>query len=158
MTDAKPMLYFALDYAARGWAVFPCSPLTKRPLVGRDEVNGVKVDGTGGVKKATKDRLQIEKWWCDWPNAMIGVACGSASNIWAIDPDAPKKLGLPDGRANWAALQQKHGCAWVGDLVLAPNRELPRECRSKWLNTRESDPTLSEGALQQESPAHHRAS
>lgn len=103
--------YFALDYAARGWAVFPCSSRTKRPLVARDkDAHGNEIPGTGGVKKATKDPHQIEEWWHIWPNAMIGVACGSISQIWAVDPDAPKNAGDPDGRANWAALVLKLGC------------------------------------------------
>lgn len=104
-------VYFALDYAARGWAVLPCSPQTKFPLVGRDkDAAGNDIVGTGGVKKATKDALQIEAWWRRWPHAMIGVRCGSLSGIWALDPDAPKKPGDLDGKANWAALRRKHGC------------------------------------------------
>ena len=94
-------VYFALDYAARGWAVLPCSAQSKWPLVGCDEDEfGNKIEGTGGVKKATKDARQIEEWWRRWPSAMIGVACGKASRIWAIDPDAPKRPGDPDGKAN----------------------------------------------------------
>lgn len=105
------MLEYALDYARRGWHVFPCSPLSKFPLVGRDtDGAGKKISGTGGVKKATTDSTQIEEWWSRWRDAMIGVACGPASGVWAIDPDAPKKPGEPDGRANWAALSRKHGC------------------------------------------------
>jgi hypothetical protein len=101
----------ALGYAQRGWHVFPCSPITKAPLIGCDlDGAGRKIAGTGGVKKATKDATQIAEWWTNWPAAMIGVACGPRSGIWAIDPDAPKKPGEPDGRANWAALSRKHGC------------------------------------------------
>ncbi|WOH70648.1 bifunctional DNA primase/polymerase [Bradyrhizobium sp. NDS-1] len=103
---------FALSYAARGWHVFPCNVLNKRPLVRRDlDAEGKETPGTGGVKKATADVDQIREWWQRWPTAMIGVACGPASGVWAIDPDAPKKPGEPDGRANWAALCLKHGCA-----------------------------------------------
>jgi Bifunctional DNA primase/polymerase, N-terminal len=110
MTPTSDMLHFALDYASRGWAVFPCNPLTKHPLVGRllDE-NGDKIPGTGGVKRATKDPQQIKEWWTRNPNAMIGVACGPASGIWAIDPDAPKIAGAPNGKANWESLKRKHG-------------------------------------------------
>jgi Bifunctional DNA primase/polymerase, N-terminal len=107
----KAPVYFALDYAARGWAILPCGTHSKRPLVARDkDASGEPIPGTGGVKKATKDPRQIEAWWQHWPTAMIGVACGNASGIWAIDPDAPKTPGDPDGKANWAALTRKHGC------------------------------------------------
>jgi hypothetical protein len=109
--SAHPLVYFALDYARRGWAVFPCSPMSKFPLVGCDkDAAGNEIKGTGGVKKATKNPAQIESWWRHWPNAMIGVACGQASGIWALDPDAPKEPGKPDGKANWAALKLKHVC------------------------------------------------
>jgi hypothetical protein len=107
----QSMLHFALDYARRGWHVFPCRPQTKAPLIGCDRDSaGNKIAGTGGVKKATIDPLQIQEWWLRNPNAMIGVACGEASGVWAIDPDAPKEPGDPDGRANWAALKAKYGC------------------------------------------------
>ncbi len=105
-----PLVEFALNYASRGWHVFPCGSL-KRPLVGRDrDTAGRKIPRTGGVKKATTDTAQIQEWWSRWRDAMIGVACGPASGIWAIDPDAPKEPGKPDGRAHWAALSRKHGC------------------------------------------------
>jgi hypothetical protein len=110
----KPILHFALDYARRGWAVFPCSPQSKFPLVGCDkDASGNEIKGTGGVKKASRDPAQVTVWWQHWPNAMIGVACGKASGIWAIDPDAPKGPDKPDGRANWIALKQKHGCPFT---------------------------------------------
>jgi hypothetical protein len=84
---------------------------SKFPLLGCDKDSaGNDIAGTGGVKKATRDRHQIEEWWRRWPNAMIGVRCGSASGVWALDPDAPEKPGEPDGKAYWAALSRKHGC------------------------------------------------
>lgn len=101
----------ALEYAERGWHVFPCNPLNKRPFVSCDlDAEGRKIRGTGGVKKATVDPDQVRDWWQRWPRAMIGTACGPASGVWAIDPDAPKELGAPDGRANWAMLKAKYGC------------------------------------------------
>lgn len=111
MFESKPIGDFALDYARRGWHVFPCNPHNKFPLVGcNKDAAGNRIAGTGGVKKATTDAQQIGQWWEWWPAAMIGVACGAASGVWAIDPDAPKKPGDADGRANWAALRREHGC------------------------------------------------
>ncbi|MEH2517803.1 hypothetical protein V1279_003376 [Bradyrhizobium sp. AZCC 1610] len=111
MIDNKSLCEYALDYARRGWHVFPCSPLTKAPLVACDlDAAGNKIPGTGGVKKATTEPDQIQEWWQRWSGAMIGVRCGGASGIWAIDPDAPKRPGDPDGKASWAGLKLKHGC------------------------------------------------
>src|SRR4051794_36056667 len=91
------MLEFAIDYAKRGWPVFPCRPTNKAPYV------------EGGLHAATDDINTIRQWWRSWPRAMIGVPMGSRSGVWAIDPDAPKKQGDPDGRVVWAGLLQKNG-------------------------------------------------
>jgi Bifunctional DNA primase/polymerase, N-terminal/AAA domain len=110
--NGKPLLHFALNYARRGWHVFPCSPLNKRPLVGKDiDANGNKIEKTGGFYKATTNEDQIRAWWKQWPNGMIGVRMGTASGVWALDPDAPDKPGATDGRQSWIDLQQKHGAA-----------------------------------------------
>jgi putative DNA primase/helicase len=102
---------YALDYARRGWAVFPCMPADKAPYIPADlNAEGKKIPRSGGLYKATRDPAVISEWWHHWPRAMIGVRCGDASGIWAIDPDAPKKPGAPNGKANWAALKLKHGC------------------------------------------------
>jgi hypothetical protein len=76
MTD---MLKAALEYAERGWAVFPLLPRGKTPLVG------------GGFKSATTDPFQIEDWWKRWPDANIGIATGAVSGLVVLDFD--KKHG-----------------------------------------------------------------
>ncbi|WP_336491682.1 bifunctional DNA primase/polymerase [Methylobacterium nigriterrae] len=105
----------ALDWAERGFAVFPCSPsaregVGKAPLVECDkDANGEKVPGTGGLYKATRDREQIISWWTRWPNAAIGIRTGREAGVWAIDPDVPKKSGDPDGLAALAELERQYG-------------------------------------------------
>ena len=100
----------ALDYARRGWHIFPCHPETKAPLVGADkDESGKPIPKSGGLYKATTDESQIRSWWRQWRGAMIGVRMGSTSGVWAIDPDAPKEAGSPDGRTAWAALVAQHG-------------------------------------------------
>ena len=81
----------ALDYARRGWPVFPCKPTNKAPFI------------EGGLNAATTDEETIRGWWGQWPHAMIGVPMGSRSGVWAVDPDPPKKPDEPDGREIWAA-------------------------------------------------------
>jgi putative DNA primase/helicase len=101
----------ALNYAHRGWMILPCWPGDKTPCLGAErDAAGRKIPKTGGLYKATSDEALIHTWWRRWPYAMIGVRCGAASGIWAIDPDAPKKPGDVDGKANWAALRRQHGC------------------------------------------------
>ena len=110
-TSPMPMLSFALDYVRRGWPVFPCNPINKRPFprCDVDPETGREIEGTGGFKKASIDPEQITLWWREWPNAMIGIPMGSRSRVWAIDPDAPKPPLNIDGRQNWANLKLKHG-------------------------------------------------
>src|SRR5579864_4951894 len=76
------MLTAALEYAGRGWPVFPCHPQTKRPLT-----PGGK-DGTGGLKLATTDEITIRTWWKKWPKAMIGVPTGLPIGAVVVDLDA----------------------------------------------------------------------
>lgn len=71
------MLNEALEYAARGWAIFPLEHRGKHPLTRH------------GVKDATSDPEQVRKWWQpaiqrEEPN--IGLATG-ASGLVVIDID-----------------------------------------------------------------------
>ena len=77
----------ALDYAARGWPVLPCSPRDKRPLVPRDVVDGKPVAKSGGLSKASCDAQTVRDWWDRWPDALIGVATGVKAGIFVVDFD-----------------------------------------------------------------------
>lgn len=59
MTELKKA---ALNYASKGFKVFPLTPLSKIPL-----------KGTRGSKEATTDNKQIEQWWENEPQANIGL-------------------------------------------------------------------------------------
>lgn len=78
------MLEAALDHAARGWPVFPCSPENKRPLVAGESSPGAH---DGGLYLATCDAAQIRQWWQRWPRAMIGVPTGRRIGAFVIDLD-----------------------------------------------------------------------
>lgn len=81
MTDEKISLRdAALEYAARGWRVFPCRPRDKMP-------HGALVPR--GCLDATTDACVIEEWWRRAPEANVGIACGAASDLCVIDIDDP---------------------------------------------------------------------
>ncbi len=69
------MIKFALEYAARGWAVFPLTPGDKTPIT------------KNGFYDASKDPAVITKWWTKTPNANIGIATGIVSGICVLDVD-----------------------------------------------------------------------
>jgi Bifunctional DNA primase/polymerase, N-terminal len=81
---SRPMLKAALAYAQRGFAVFPCKPRGKAPLVKH------------GLNAATRDETRIRKWWTRWPDANVGIATGAASRLLVVDIDSlegAKRLG-----------------------------------------------------------------
>ncbi len=80
----------ALEYAARGWKVFPlhtmrgatcscgtadCSSATTHPHM------------KGWLKSCSCDSGEIRSWWGTWPNAPIGLATGSSSGFFVLDID-----------------------------------------------------------------------
>ena len=76
----------ALEYGARGWAVFPCKPLSKKPATAH------------GVKDARKGPYWINRYWAEHAGANIGLACGEESGVWALDID------VKDGKAGYETL------------------------------------------------------
>jgi hypothetical protein len=73
----------ALEYARRGWRVFPCQPRGKVPLV------------DGGFKAATVDAEQIRSWWEKWTLANIGIPTGLTSTFAALDVDPGGEVSAP---------------------------------------------------------------
>lgn len=88
----------ALEYASKyHWAVFPVSPNTKKPLTPH------------GCKDAKKTPGAIKAWWKKWPDASVGVATGSASNLVVIDEDLDEERGIDGIRSveDWQRLHDK---------------------------------------------------
>lgn len=85
--STKTMLEAALEYAAKGWRVFPCLPGGKAPMT------------TNGFHDATTDTNQIQQWWSRWPDANVAVALDSLS-LFVIDIDprngGSTPIGLPE--------------------------------------------------------------
>jgi hypothetical protein len=81
----------ALEYAARGWSVFPChTPTCDGCSCGRGDCpsTGKHPRTRNGVHDATTERATVAAWWRRWPQANIGVATGATSGIVVIDLDA----------------------------------------------------------------------
>jgi Bifunctional DNA primase/polymerase, N-terminal len=105
----------AMEYAARGWPVFPLhTPLTMGTKTGPDRAtcscrdygcgrgehceNQGKHPRTGrGLHDASIDPEQIRGWWDRWPDANIGIRTGIAFDAIDVDgPDAEGNLGDHD--------------------------------------------------------------
>lgn len=90
---ANKLLEAALEYAARGWPLFPCradkTPMTKN-----------------GTLDATTDPAIIEAWWSKWPRANIGFDLGGAGMM---------VLDLDPGY-NWSELEAN--CGPIPDTAL----------------------------------------
>jgi len=82
--------------------VFPCEPRGKRPL-------GALVPH--GLKQATTDLAQIEKWDRSAPDANLGVVAGIAFDAFDIDA-----AGWP----SIARLVNDNGCMTLGPAVMTP--------------------------------------
>jgi hypothetical protein len=96
------LLEAAMDYAGRGWRVFPlhtptsegcscrkddCYSIGKHPRIGN------------GSHGASSDARKIRDWWTTWPDANIGVATGPGSGIFVLDVDGA------DGQSSLEALK-----------------------------------------------------
>ncbi|GAA2241499.1 bifunctional DNA primase/polymerase [Promicromonospora sukumoe] len=109
------LLATALEYAARGWAVFPLTPGSKRPATPRHPAAECdhtdpwcRREHTGWEQRATTDPDRITRAWTARPYG-IGIACGP-SGLLVIDTDTPKPgAATAPGEDTLAALTAAHG-------------------------------------------------
>jgi putative DNA primase/helicase len=66
---------YAIDYAKRGWKVFPCASNGKVPLTSQ------------GYKDASNDITIVETLFSKYPNANIGLCTGKDTNFFVVDID-----------------------------------------------------------------------
>jgi hypothetical protein len=98
------LAFAALDYARRGWPVFPCKPGSKEPAT------------IHGFKDATTDLDQITRWWWYNPAANVAIATG------APGPDVLDVDVKPTG-SGWAAFNRlKRAGLLTGAVVLVSTR------------------------------------
>ena len=97
MNEYPSMYDAAIEYAKKGFAVFPLKYRDKVPLT------------RNGCKDATTDAAQIKAWWQKYPNANIGLATGAVSqNVFVIDLDIDEDRGI-DGYHSLEDWQREHG-------------------------------------------------
>lgn len=94
-------LALALDYAARGWPVFPVPPGQKKSY------KCAKYSG-GSNWGASTDNDQVRRDFSRWSQENIGIKCGKGAGIFVIDVDTLDGHGR-DGLAELARLIAKHG-------------------------------------------------
>lgn len=91
-----PMLEHALRYAKAGRPVFPCKSSDKTPYTEH------------GFHDASTDVSQIERWWTEWPDAMIGMPTGKVSGVAVLDVDIEANATgalVKDGRKSLEAVR-----------------------------------------------------
>jgi hypothetical protein len=79
-----------LDYAARGWQVFPLKPQAKEPATRR------------GFYDATTNPATLHRWFANFPYN-VGIRTGTPSNIFVLDIDGVA------GFASLAELESQNG-------------------------------------------------
>lgn len=67
-------VHAVLDLADAGWAVFPVSGRSKRPLTSHGHLD------------ATLDQRQIHRWWAEYPEASVATPTGNGLLVIDIDP------------------------------------------------------------------------
>ncbi|MHB8084262.1 MAG: bifunctional DNA primase/polymerase [Dehalococcoidia bacterium] len=106
MADGSYLRDAAIDYAGRGWAVFPLHNVTDgKCTCGQEDCPhpGKHPRTAHGRNDATLNKAAIIQWWKKWPNANIGIATGKESGgLLVLDID--KKHG---GLENLKKLTQK---------------------------------------------------
>ncbi|WP_372922825.1 phage/plasmid primase, P4 family [Roseovarius sp.] len=75
----------ALEYAARGWHVFPAR------IKDGSKCSYVAGKANGGARwGATTDPETIRDYWSRWPEALLGITTGPDSGFFVIDADTPE--------------------------------------------------------------------
>jgi putative DNA primase/helicase len=91
----------ALNYANKGWHVFPVPPGTKKSYVSGKNGNGKRWG-------ATTDPSLIGSYWTNWPSANLGIACGPESGLFVVECDTLEGHDV-DGIASMQKLFATHG-------------------------------------------------
>ena len=108
----------ALEYAARGWEVFPAPPGQKKSHKSAKHSGGVKWGKTVNPKIIRED-------FRHWPDANVAIVTGTVSGIFVIEADTPKGHGV-DGLASIKALEAEHGLLPETLMAVSPSGSVHR--------------------------------
>jgi len=103
----SPILTAARSYVQRGWHVFPLHGINDGQCtcgIANCPDAGKHPSTQYGLKEATRDIEQIEKWFADGKRN-IGIVTGQLSGITVLDID----IGEKGGDATWARLNKDTG-------------------------------------------------
>src|SRR5262249_8595679 len=114
------LLTAALRYAELGLSVVPVHSINGDSWCSCKDGKSCTSPGKhprtqNGIRDATRDPTEIERFWSKWPDANIGIATGPASGIAVIDID-PRNGGLETFENLEADLGRlpKTPMAWTG--------------------------------------------
>lgn len=108
----------ALDYAKRGWHVFPAPPGEKKSYKSA-EYSGGRQWG------ATTDELEVRRDFRRWPSANVGIVTGPKSDFFVIECDTPEGHDV-DGIASLEALITAHGVLPETLMAASPSGSIHR--------------------------------
>lgn len=96
----------ALEYAHRGWQVFPLHTVAQKKCTCRKRAAcgsiGKHPLTQDGLDNATTDEAIIHSWWRDKPGANVAIRTGPESKLWVLDLDGA------DGIRAWGDLEREH--------------------------------------------------
>ena len=118
----------AIEYAERGWAVFPCHSI--RPDGGCTCHLGHSCERAGkhprisnGRNGATTDLERIERWWSAWPDSNVAVATGAESGIVVIDIDSDEAAAYVRSKGLPLSLEQRTGSGGTHIILQRPETD-----------------------------------
>jgi Bifunctional DNA primase/polymerase, N-terminal/Primase C terminal 1 (PriCT-1) len=107
--NSSELLSAALKYAERGWAVIPLHTPTNGTCSCKEPTcssPGKHPRTRKGLKDASTDQRQIQRWWTIWPDANIGIVTGLSSSLLVVDLDDKQ---WKKGSKNFADLADVNG-------------------------------------------------
>ncbi len=116
------MLAAALGYAARGLAVFPVPPGTKKSYKSA-------AHSAGRPWGMTRNADEIRRDFAQWPDAGIGIPTGAANRIIVVETDTVAGGHAHDGDLALAELEAEHGALPETLQAVSPSGSIHRYFR-----------------------------